>query len=69
MSDRKNERVTIHMCYFREGNKDPCTNNPEWKLESTAKIYRFKVCDEHLAWGIRLCGFPALVDQWAPDKP
>lgn len=43
-----------------------CGHKPAWKLSGKSDALRFKVCDEHLAWGIRLCGFPALVDAHKP---
>jgi hypothetical protein len=60
----KRETVTIDMCYYRGVRKSqPCANPPLWRLKG--EKYRFKVCDEHLAWGIRLSGMPALVEKLA----
>lgn len=58
----KKEKPTIDMCYYKEGPEGPCTEAPQWKLKGETK--RFKVCDQHLAWGIRLSGYPALVDKY-----
>lgn len=67
MRERK-EKPTVDMCYFREeGTRDPCTCTPAWKLRGDK--YRFKVCDLHLAWGIRLSGLPALVDKHELNSP
>ena len=64
MRERK-EKPTIDMCYFRDETfRNPCACSPSWKLEGDK--YRFKVCDEHLAWGIRLSGLPARVDKYEP---
>lgn len=62
------ESRTIEMCYHKGEDRDPCTNAPTWKLKSQSKGYRFKVCDLHLAWCIRFCGYPALVDAYEPDS-
>jgi len=62
----KRESPTIDMCYFRGIKKSqPCTQTPQWRLKGDK--HRFKVCDEHLAWGIRLSGFPALVEKYETD--
>lgn len=62
----KRESPTVDMCYFRGVRKSqPCSNAPSWKLKGDK--HRFKVCDEHLAWGIRLSGVPALVETYEPD--
>lgn len=57
---------TIELCFFKEGMHRNCSNKPTWKLSGQSDSLRFKVCDDHLAWGIRLCGFPALVDGHRP---
>lgn len=67
MSKDRGEKQTVEMCYHKGDNRDPCTNAPTWKLKNPEKG-RYKVCDTHLAWGIRLCGFPALVDKYEPDS-
>jgi hypothetical protein len=62
----KRETPTIDMCYYRGVRKSqPCSHPPLWRLKG--EKYRFKVCDEHLAWGIRLSGMPALVEKFEPD--
>lgn len=58
----KREKPTIDMCYHRDiKTGSPCVIPPMWKLKG--EKHAFKVCDEHLAWGIRTSGFPALVDK------
>lgn len=64
----KEEKPTVEMCYHKGDNRDPCVLSPTWKLKSTVNGYRFKVCDTHLAWCIRFCGYPALVDKYEPDS-
>lgn len=68
MSIQRSDKVTIEMCYHKGDDKDPCINPPMWKLKTVDGSYRFKVCDAHLAWCIRLCGFPALVDTYETSK-
>lgn len=63
----RNEKPTIDMCYYKEGPEGPCVETPQWKLKGETK--RFKVCDHHLAWGIRLSGYPALVDKYDLPPP
>jgi hypothetical protein len=67
MREPRKEKPTIDMCYYRNPDSgDPCVCTPAWKLKGDK--YRFKVCDGHLAWGIRLSGLPALVDKYEPNS-
>lgn len=50
------------MCFYKEGLTRHCSNKPMWKVSGVGEGLKFKVCDEHLAWGIRLSGYPALID-------
>lgn len=68
MSRDREDKQTVEMCYHKGENRDPCTNAPQWKLKNAEKGYRFKVCDAHLAWCIRFCGYPAIVDAYEPDS-
>ena len=58
----KRSNPTIEVCFYKEGFKRLCSNKPSWKIEGPVESLKFKVCDEHLAWAIRLSGYPALVD-------
>lgn len=58
----KDNKTTTELCFFREGINRKCSNSPSWKISGKTETLRFKVCDEHLAWAIRLSGYPALVD-------
>lgn len=61
----KREKPTVEMCYFRqEKTNEPCVESPTWKLQGAK--HKFKCCDAHLAWGIRLSGYPAMVDKYEP---
>lgn len=61
-----NQATTKEMCFFREGHLRRCSSKPLWKLQGQLEVQKFKVCDEHLAWGIRLCGCPAMVNVHHP---
>jgi len=58
----KKSTPTLEVCFYKEGSKRLCSNKPSWKIEGASESLKFKVCDEHLAWAIRLSGYPALVD-------
>jgi hypothetical protein len=58
----KKSSPTIEVCFYKEGPKRLCGLRPTWKIEGSTESLKFKVCDDHLAWAIRLSGFPALVD-------
>lgn len=62
MKPKQSSSPTIELCFFKEGLHRHCSNKPTWRLMGQSDTLRFKVCDEHLAWGIRFCGYPALVD-------
>jgi len=64
----REEKITVEMCYHKSERKDPCCELPKWKLQNTDSGRKFKVCDIHLAWGIRLCGAPAMVDEYSPRE-
>lgn len=57
-------KKTRKFCSFREeaGEIKLCSNFPLWKICNEEKKVKLKVCDEHLAWGIRCSGYPVLVD-------
>jgi len=62
----RKEKPTIDMCFHKEaGSGNLCKHKPTWKLKG--EKHKFKVCDEHLAWGIRICGLPAMVDKYDPN--
>ena len=56
---------TIEVCFYKEGATRLCSKKPMWKIEGSTESLKFKVCDDHLAWAIRLSGYPALVDAHA----
>lgn len=68
MREKRKEKPTIDMCYYRDSESgNLCSDSPSWKVKGDK--YRFKICDKHLAWGIRLSGLPALVDKYEPANP
>lgn len=59
-------KSTINLYYWQEPAGDPCTNHVKWKIKTEhGNIY--KVCDEHLAWGLRFSGLPAYVDEFPKE--
>jgi len=59
---------TVDLCFFKEEDGSPCSMSVSWKLKASKSGDSFKVCDAHLAWGIRLSGAPALVEEFvAPE--
>jgi len=62
-------RKTKKFCHYRgEGNNlEICSHLPQWKISNDQKKI-LKVCDEHLAWGIRSTGYPALVNAESENK-
>lgn len=60
-------RKTIDLCFHKEQDGSPCGDKVLWKLKGSTDGKAFKVCDLHLPWGIRLSGYPALVDKFDPD--
>lgn len=68
MGREKKSTPTIEVCFYKEGPKRLCSGKPTWKIEGSSESLKFKVCDEHLAWAIRLSGFPALVDAHVPPS-
>ena len=64
----RTHRKTVDLCYFKEDDGCPCAEEVSWKLRTMATQDTFKVCDTHLAWGMRLSGAPALVEEFVPVK-
>lgn len=62
----RDDKITVEMCFHKGEKREPCVEDPKWKLSNVESGYRFKVCDTHLAWAIRLCGAPAMVDEYHP---
>lgn len=62
-------KKTLRFCSYRTEDKILCTITPTWRLFNENKRMKMRVCDEHLAWGIRECGYPALVDIEIPMIP
>lgn len=63
--DEENEvKKTKKFCSHRGDGKELkiCSNTPQWRICNEEKRVKLKVCDEHLAWGIRCAGYPAIVD-------
>ena len=57
------KKDTVEMCFH----KDPqtgktCELKPKWTVSSEKTAFR--VCDNHLPWGIRVSGAPALVEEY-----
>lgn len=65
MTDSR-EKPTVQFCHFVDDCGQGCLNQPSWLLQSDTN--KIKVCDEHLAWGIKTTGIPARVDQY-DEKP
>jgi len=59
---------TVDLCFFKEDDGSPCTETVTFKLTHQATREAFKVCDKHLAWGIRLSGAPALVEEFVSEE-
>jgi hypothetical protein len=55
-------KITAEFCFFKQETGESCNCAPKWALASEKTAFR--VCDEHLAWGIRLSGAPARVDEY-----
>jgi hypothetical protein len=65
MAREKKENPTIDLCHHRkEITGELCPELPSWRVKNDK--LSFKVCDAHLAWGIRFSGTPALVDKHVP---
>lgn len=58
----KPNKSTIEMCYHKDEHSESCEFSPKWTVASEKTAFR--VCDKHLAWGIRLSGAPARVDEY-----
>jgi len=58
------KRKTVDLCFHKADDGSPCGHPVTWKLKGEKT---FKVCDLHLPWGIRLSGYPALVDKFQAD--
>lgn len=57
-------RKTVDLCFHKNDDGSPCGDKVMWKLKSGSTA--FKVCDVHLAWGLRISGLPAYVDAFKP---
>ncbi len=68
MHDRPKKK-TVDLCYHKQDDGSPCEEKVMWKLKSEENGRTFKVCDRHLAWGIRLSGYPAYVDVFNAEAP
>lgn len=65
MAQKRKETPTIDLCYHKkEGTGELCGDLPSWGINNDK--FSFKVCDAHLAWGIRFSGTPAMVDKYVP---
>jgi hypothetical protein len=64
-NEPKLTKSTIEMCYHKDEHSESCEFSPKWTVASAKTAFR--VCDKHLAWGIRLSGAPARVDEY--QKP
>lgn len=62
-------KKTIDLCHHKELDGSPCDEKVMWKLKCEENGRTFKVCDRHLAWGIRLSGSPAYVEVFTSDAP
>lgn len=62
-------KQTVDLCYHKEADGSPCSEKVMWKLKCEGTNKAFKVCDVHLAWGLRLSGLPARVDAFIPNPP
>lgn len=62
-------KKTVDLCYHKEPDGSPCSEKVTWKLKCEESRKTFKVCDVHLAWGLRLSGLPAYVDAFTSDAP
>lgn len=62
--DYEEVKKTRKFCSHRghEAELNICSNSPLWRICNDEKKVKLKVCDEHLAWGIRRAGYPAIVD-------
>lgn len=60
------EKPTVQFCHHTDESGRGCLNQPSWLLQGEDK--KLKVCDEHLAWGIKTTGIPARVDEYE-EKP
>ena len=62
--DYDDVRKTKKFCHYRgDGeNLEICSHAPQWKICNEEKKLKLKVCDKHLAWGIRKAGYPVYVD-------
>jgi len=56
-------KKTIDLCLYQYDD-GPCTSKVLWKLKAERTGRCFKVCDSHLAWGIRMSGTPAYVEEF-----
>jgi len=61
-------KKTIDLC-GHQSDEGPCPEKVRWKLKNEASGKSFKVCDIHLAWGIRLSGTPAYVEEFSALEP
>jgi len=62
-------KKTVDLCHHKEIDGSPCSEKVQWKLKCEESRKTFKVCDVHLAWGLRHTGLPAYVYAFTPDAP
>ena len=66
MRQNSDDRDTQKLCRFVGLQKPRCSGWPEWRLVGQENGEVITTCDAHLAHGIRLTGYPALVDEEIP---
>lgn len=55
-------KKTLKFCSYRSDELIICPNHPTWFIANSDKKMKMRVCDEHLAWGVRKSGYPAIID-------
>ena len=59
---RRSRKMTVVVCHYRHTDGKCCFNPVKWKLEVLESGTSFKVCAEHLDWGLTYAGTPAELD-------
>jgi len=54
-------KSTVTLCYHQSPTGESCKEKVQWQLKGSRT---FRVCDKHLAWGLRFSGLPARVDEY-----
>ena len=62
----KNKKIDLSECDYNEHGYR-CHGEACWLIKQKDKS-SLKVCDGHLAWAIRLAGFPASIDNTGEDE-